>query len=127
MGTDKRLEAGWLQRIGWSALVWGSLGLLAWVPFLYVALRRGRGSDWGALASFVLYEFITLPWATVSNSGDGDSVLGAVMVLTLIIATAMLLWAVFDRRLPRPQAYGAMPMPGPVPGQPYNSGYPYGR
>lgn len=44
--TEKRLEAGWLQRIVWSVLVWGSVGLLVRVPFLYAAIRRGRGSDW---------------------------------------------------------------------------------
>ena len=41
-GSEKRLEAGWFQRIGWVALAWFSFGLLAWVPFLYVAIRRGR-------------------------------------------------------------------------------------
>ncbi|MFI1567294.1 hypothetical protein ACH4ZX_30330 [Streptomyces sp. NPDC020490] len=126
MVTVKRLEAGWLQRIAWSVLVWGSLGLLAWVPFLYVAIRRGRGSDWGAFCSFVLYELITIPWLSLSND-DGDAILGSVIVLTLLIGTIMLLFAEFDSPLPRQQPYGAMPMPGPQPGQPYGQGYPYAR
>ncbi|MEU5533185.1 hypothetical protein [Streptomyces sp. NPDC020362] len=123
---DKRLEAGWFQRIAWSFLVWGSLGLLAWVPFLYVAIRRRRGSDWGAFAAFVLYECVTLPWASWQSDGDGDPILGAVVVLCLLAATGMLLFAVFDRRQ---AVQGIQPgygtMPTPVPGQPY--GYPYGR
>ncbi|MFI1764336.1 hypothetical protein ACH41H_20120 [Streptomyces sp. NPDC020800] len=123
---EKRLEAGWFQRIAWSVLVWASCGLLAWVPFLYVAIRRRRGSDWGAFAAFALYECVTLPWASWTADGDGDPILGAVAVLCLLSATLMLLFAVFDRRLPvqavQP-AYGAAP--ATVPGQPY--GYPYGR
>lgn len=127
---DKRLEAGWLQRIAWSVLAWGSLGLLIWVPFLYVAIRRGRASDWGAFASFVLYECVTLPWASWTSGGDGDPILGAVAVLCLLVATAMLLFAVFDDQRPKQGAqppYGAPVPSAPVPaqGQPY--GYPYGR
>ncbi|MEU9450657.1 hypothetical protein [Streptomyces sp. NPDC048277] len=120
---EKRLEAGWFQRIAWAALAWGSLGLLVWVPFLYAAIRRGRGSDWGAFASFALYEAVVLSWQDVTD-GNGDAVLGAVFVLTMLIATGMLLFALFDKRLPNPQgqvhgqAYGAM-APPPVPGNPY--------
>jgi tryptophan-rich sensory protein len=122
---EKRLEAGWLQRIAWSVLAWGSLGLLVWVPFLYVAIRRGRGSDWGAFAAFAFYECVTLSWSPVT-ARDSDPVLGAVVVLCLLTATAMLLFAVFDRRRPEQRAqpaYGAPP--SPAQGQAY--GYPYGR
>lgn len=101
---EKHLEAGWLQRIAWSALVWVSLGLLVWVPFLYVAIRRGRGSDWGAFAAFAFYECVVFSWSLVAPEDDGsrDSVLGGVVLLSLLIATAMLLFAVFDKRH-RPQ------------------------
>ncbi|MFF8592683.1 hypothetical protein ACF061_14770 [Streptomyces sp. NPDC015220] len=129
---DKRLEAGWLQRIAWSVLAWGSLGLLMWVPFLYVAIRRGRGSDWGAFAAFTLYECVTLPWAVVTSDGDGDPILGAVAVLCLLAATAMLLFAVFDPRSAQAAApaYGGGGAPTKPPhGQPYGASYgsPYGR
>ncbi|WP_330349396.1 hypothetical protein [Streptomyces sp. NBC_00582] len=119
--AQKRLEGGWFQRLAWAALGWFSLGLLVWVPFLYVALRRGRPSDWGACASFVLYECVTLPWAANSNDGDGDPFLGVAAVVTLLIATVLLLFWVFDKKTPTTPplpAYG---------GQPYQQGYPYGR
>ncbi|ANH91903.1 MULTISPECIES: hypothetical protein [unclassified Streptomyces] len=135
---EKRLEAGWLQRIAWSVLVWGSLGLLVWVPFLYVAIRRRRGSDWGAFAAFVLYEGVTVTWMSVlPDQDDGDAVLGIVIILCLLAATLMLLLAMFDRRAAgaaaAPQAhgagsgaYGAVPgsaaSPGPY-GNPYRSPY----
>lgn len=105
--------------------MWGSLGFLVWVPFLYVAVRRGLASDWVAFASFALYECVTLPWAAVMPDGDGDGILGATVVVTLLTATALLLFAVFDKRLPTAQpAYGAVMAPQ---GQPYQQGYPYGR
>ncbi|MEU6402923.1 hypothetical protein [Streptomyces sp. NPDC046985] len=130
--TEKRLEAGWLQRIAWAALSCGSLGLLVWVPFLYAAIRRGRASDWGAFAVFVFYECVTLPWGARTSRGDGDPILGTVAFLCLLTASAMLLFAVFDpkrpvqaaRKAPAGHGYGTAPTPpGPAQGGPY--GYPY--
>ncbi len=124
---EKRLEAGWLQRIAWLVLAWGSLGLLVWVPFLYVAIRRGRGSDWGAFASFLLYECVTVTWvALMPAEGSDDTLFGLVLIACLLVAALMLLFAVFDRRAAEaaaPQVYGVPS--APVQGQPY--GYPYGR
>ncbi|MFJ8004171.1 hypothetical protein [Streptomyces fagopyri] len=114
---DKRLEAGWLQRIAWSVLAVGSLGLLVWVPFLYVAIRRGRRSDWGAFAAFLLYELVTLPWATTDQSDSGDPILGVVALISIGMAAGMLLFAVFDKRQPKYAPAGRGPVPGPMPGQ----------
>ncbi|MFI6037628.1 hypothetical protein ACIBBD_26320 [Streptomyces sp. NPDC051315] len=124
-GAEKRLEGGWFQRLAWVVLAWGSLGMLVWVPFLYVAIRRGRGSDWGAFAAFALYEVITLPWA-VADETDGDAFLGIAVLVTLATATWMLLLAVFDKRVRTApaMAYGTAPAPQ---GHPYQQGYPYGR
>lgn len=122
--TEKRLEGGWFQRIAWTVLAWGSLGMLTWIPFLYVAIRRGRVSDWGAFASFALYEAITLGWAGETGSDD-DTVFGLVILICQFIAAIMLLFAVFDRPTPKP-----LPVPGyaprttPAPGA---YGYPYGH
>jgi hypothetical protein len=96
------------------------------VPFLYVAIRRGHSSDWAAFASFALYECVTLPWAVMTTSGDGDPFLGLVFIVSLLTATGLLLFAMFDERLPPAQpAYGVIGTPA---GQPtYQQGYPYGR
>ncbi|GAB3173994.1 hypothetical protein [Streptomyces incanus] len=92
-----------------------------------MAIRRGRGSDWGAFAAFVLYECVTLSWSSLTSRGDGDPILGAVALLCLLTATTMLLFAVFDGRRPTQgvlrSAYGAPTTPAQ--GQPY--GYPYDR
>ncbi|MET8290532.1 MULTISPECIES: hypothetical protein [unclassified Streptomyces] len=128
MSMDKRLEAGWLQRIAWSVLAVGSVGLLVWVPFLYVAIRRGRGSDWGAFAAFLLYELVTLPWATTDQSDSGDPILGVVALVSIGMAVGMLLFAVFDRRQPKYRGAGRGPVPdqmrGPVQGPAQGQGGP---
>jgi len=114
----KRLEAGWGQRIAWVFLAWGSCGLLIWVPFLYAAIRRGRGSDWGAFASFALYECVTLPWAASGGSSSGDGFLGLAVVLTMLMAAGLLLFGMFDTPPPKQQLYVGMPVP-PQQGNPY--------
>lgn len=119
----KRLEAGWWQRFAWVALVWASLGLLIWVPFLYIAIRRNRAADWCAFASFVLYEIVSMSWTEILPNDDSKAGLGLIAILTLLAATVMLLFAEFDKKTPRQPQYGAAPAPHP--GQPY--GYPYGR
>ncbi|OQR65850.1 hypothetical protein B6E66_00565 [Streptomyces maremycinicus] len=121
-GTDRRLTAGWFQRLAWVVLVWVSLGFLVWVPFLYVATRRGLSSDWAAFGSFALYECVILPWAVMTPDGDGDAFFGIAILVTLLTATVLLLTAVFDKKFPNAQpAYGGMAPQG----QQY--GYPYGR
>ncbi|MFC8512610.1 hypothetical protein [Streptomyces sp. NPDC057257] len=115
----KRLEAGWWQRIGWAVLALGSCGLLIWVPFLYAAIRRGRGSDWGAFATLVFYECVTLPWAAVRGDGAGDPFLGLVVVLTVLLTAGLLLFGYFDNPTPKQPGYGAAPVPPTPQGNPY--------
>lgn len=116
---EKRLEAGWWQRIAWVVLAWGSCGLLMWVPFLYVAIRRGRVSDWGAVASFALYECVSLPLAMVRGSSDDDPFLGLAVIVTMFVAAGLLLFGVFDRPTPKQQGYMGMPVPAAAQQNPY--------
>ncbi|GGZ99106.1 hypothetical protein ACFOOM_30105 [Streptomyces echinoruber] len=122
--TQRRLEGGWLQRIVWAVVAVGSLGLLVWLPFLYVAIRRRRASDWGAFAAFALYECVMLWWTVLPSDDDLDALFGLVVIATLLTAAGLLLFAVFDRRLPSAPV-AATPMPyGPPQGQ--HSYGPYG-
>ncbi|MGW2045208.1 hypothetical protein ACWCPF_08490 [Streptomyces sp. NPDC001858] len=129
-GSERRLEAGWFQRLAWVVLVWGSLGFLVWLPFLYVAIRRRLASDWAAFASFTLYECVVLVWAAVSKNDDADLVLGITVLVTLLTATMLLLFAMFDKR-----AWATGPSTGLATGpaygtgqpNPYQQGYPYGQ
>ncbi|WP_327315576.1 hypothetical protein [Streptomyces sp. NBC_01235] len=131
-GADRRLEGGWFQRLAWTVLVWGSLGFLVWVPFLYVAIRRGLSSDWAAFGSFSLYECVILTWAVVSDTDDGDAFLGVTVLVTLVTATVLLLFAVFDKKAPASSpvsgpAYGTGQPYGAGQANPYQQGYPYGQ
>lgn len=122
---DKRLEAGWFQRVAWSVLAVASLGMLAWVPFLYVGIRRGRPSDWGLFASFVLYEMVTLTWNVTVHSDQGDPVLGATAIAAMAVGVWLLLFPLFDKPTPRSAMAGAGQMHGgpwqaaQPPGNPY--------
>ncbi|MEU0434194.1 hypothetical protein [Streptomyces sp. NPDC006290] len=119
---DKRLEASWFQRLAWSVLAVGSCGLLVWVPFLYVAIRRGRGSDWGAFASFALYEAGSLSLANIP-ADKGNTALGLVALSTLAVAVWLLTGPLFDKPTPRNAMTGAVPAPWPTQG----AGNPYLR
>ncbi|MGQ4360442.1 hypothetical protein [Streptomyces sp. SAS_272] len=123
-GTVRRLEGGWFERLAWVVLVWLSLGFLAWVPFLYVGIRRGLSSDWAAFCSFALYEVAIVTCTVASDNDDSDAFFGAMFLITLLMATGMLLFAMFDKKAPAAApAYGAgHPSPNP-----YQQGYPYGR
>ncbi|MER6558074.1 hypothetical protein ABT300_09970 [Streptomyces sp. NPDC001027] len=122
-GTARRLEGGWFERLAWVVLVWLSLGFLAWVPFLYVGIRRGLSSDWVAFGSFALYEVAIVTATVASDNDDSDAYFGGMFLITLLMATGMLLFAMFDKKAPAAPAYGAgHPSPNP-----YQHGYPYGR
>ncbi|WP_328451656.1 hypothetical protein OG780_24805 [Streptomyces sp. NBC_00386] len=117
---DKRVEAGWFQRLAWSVLAVGSFSLLVWVPFLYVAIRRGRGSDWGAFASFALYEVGFVSLASLPE-GKGEATLGLVFLGTLVLAVWLLVGPLFDKPTPQNAMTGAgpAPWPGQAAGNPY--------
>ncbi|MCQ9134033.1 hypothetical protein [Streptomyces hilarionis] len=121
-GEGRRLEGGWFQRLAWTALVWGSLGFLAWVPFLYAAIRRGLPSDWTAVGAFALYECVIVTMTAVSEGDDGDVYFGMTFLTALITATVLLLFAVFDGKTQR-----SVPAYGAAQANPYQQGYPYGR
>ncbi|MCI4046133.1 hypothetical protein [Streptomyces sp. TRM75563] len=99
-----RLEAGILQRAAWCLLTLGSLGLLSWVPFLYVALRRGRRRDWWTCAAFFVVQAVVVTGAVLITRTPGDRTLealqpyfGSLMQLTLASGVLMLAFATFDR------------------------------
>ncbi|MEV0961223.1 hypothetical protein AB0J25_01135 [Streptomyces sp. NPDC049910] len=99
-----RLEAGILQRAAWCLLTLGSLGLLSWVPFLYVALRRGRRRDWWTCAAFFVVQAVVVTGVVLIARNPGDRTLetlqpyfGSLMHLTLGPGTLMLAFATFDK------------------------------
>ncbi|MGW0825488.1 hypothetical protein [Streptomyces sp. NPDC002845] len=66
-----RLEAGPAQKTAWAVLVLVSLGLLSWVPFLYVAIRRGARGDWWAFGGYLLAAITLVPSLAVAAGNPG--------------------------------------------------------
>ncbi|QNP72256.1 hypothetical protein IAG44_24460 [Streptomyces roseirectus] len=121
--AQRRLEAGWLQRIAWTVPVWGTFSLFAWIPFFYVAIRRGLPSDWGAFISFSVYEAAVWTWVIFIDGETGENAFSVALLLGMAMGSALLLFAVFDPKSARPRApYAAPPQPNP-----YQSGPPYGH
>lgn len=69
---------------------------------------------------------MTLSWRGLTSRGDGDPLLGVVVLLCLPAATLMPLFAVFDKRQPAQQAQTAYGTP-PAPVQGQAHGCSYGR
>ena len=94
---ERKLEAGWVQKVAWSVLVVGSVTWLIWVPFFFVAARRGRRSDWVTFTVFAVYIGVLFP-LTLTTDGDwSEAVIGLVAMATMAAAVSMLLFTVFDR------------------------------
>ena len=91
-----RLEAGVGQKVAWSASVVASLGLLMWVPFLVVAIRRGGNRYWGAFAAFAAMTAVVSVWAGATSDGPGDAILGAVLIAAVATAVVLVWVWLFD-------------------------------
>ncbi len=120
MSVDKRLEAGLGPAdrvVGPGGRVAGSAGVGA-VPVRRDPPRQGLGL--GAFAAFLLYELVTLPWATVDSGAIPSSARSPSSALAM--AVWLLLFALFDKRTPKYAANTGRtpgPVPGPAPGNPY--------
>lgn len=78
-------------KIAWSLLIVVSAGLLAWAPFIYIAVKRGTRSDWVVLAAIAAASIIEGIWAGTAADGPGDPFLG--MWALLVLGTSVvLLW-----------------------------------
>jgi hypothetical protein len=95
--VERRLEAGWGQKIAWSLLVIVSLGFLSWVPFLYAGIQRKRSNDWYRLAAFVAATVVQAVWAASRADDPADGLLGAYVILVIVTAVVLLLFTVFDK------------------------------
>ena len=93
---ERKLEAGWVQKVAWSVLVVGSMSWLIWVPFFFVAARRGRRSDWVTFTVFAGYAGVLFPVALTVGGDGSEAAIGLVAIATMAAAVSMLLFTVFD-------------------------------
>ncbi|MFJ3271068.1 hypothetical protein [Streptomyces sp. NPDC086776] len=93
-----QVEAGVGQKIAWSLLVVCSLGLLQWVPFLVVAIKRGLRRDWIAFGAFAFVAVGTAIWGGVTaNSDDDQPVLGFLLIGAMGTAVVLIWVWLFNR------------------------------
>jgi hypothetical protein len=60
-----------------------SVGLLAFVPFLYLALVRRRRKDWLVCAGYVLADIAALALASSTSHSTGDAIFGTLLLLLI--------------------------------------------
>ncbi|MGW3764236.1 hypothetical protein [Streptomyces sp. NPDC005131] len=88
---SNQVEAGVGQRVLWSLLVLCSLGLLQWVPFLVVAIKRGLRRDWLAFWAFAFVSVVTAIWGGLTADRDGQPLLGFLLIGAMGTAV-VLIW-----------------------------------
>ncbi|WP_326745230.1 hypothetical protein [Streptomyces sp. NBC_01760] len=80
------------QKIAWSLLVVCSLGLLQWVPFLVVAIKRGLRRDWIAFGAFAFVAVVTAIWGGLTANGDDDQSLLGFLDIGAMGTAVVLVW-----------------------------------
>ena len=75
---------GRLRQLAWASVPIWSLSMLAFAPFLRIALARRRARDWGVLAGYLAAVAVTA--ALMSVSGPDDAVSAAAGTLAIVVA-----------------------------------------
>jgi len=100
--------AGRLRRFAWASVPVWSLGLLAFAPFLRLAVARRGRKDWAVFAGYlaaVVVEIVALTLAGNGNGQNSGASTAAGGVLILLMGTgAVHSYAAFGKRRPRASA-----------------------
>jgi DNA uptake protein ComE-like DNA-binding protein len=100
-----------LRQLAWASVPVWSLGLLAFAPFLRLALARRRTRDWAVFAGYLAAVILELVLLTVSGSSGGtDTFAGGVIIALMGGATVHTLVAFRPGHAPPP----AGPPPSPA-------------
>jgi hypothetical protein len=104
-------------RLAWSAVPVVTLGILAWAPFLFQAVRRRTRATWGVVGAYLAGSVLALVFAVRGNPPDsgttsnGLSTAGGFISLSLMIVGAVHCWIVLRPGALAPPRYG----PGALP------------
>lgn len=75
---------GRLRQIAWASVPVWSLGLLAFVPFLRLAVARRRRKDWAVFAGYLLAVVLEIVVLSVAGNKDpGTTVAGGLVILLM--------------------------------------------
>lgn len=80
------------QRALWSLVPIGSLGLLAWLPFLYLALTRTRPRDMWLAAAFGAGTVIECVLAVAVDDEGGLGAFAGLLFIAFIAAAVVMVW-----------------------------------
>ena len=76
------------RQLGWASVPILSLSLLAFVPFLWLALIRRRVRDWVVFAAYLAAVVVEVILVSVGKTGSATSAIaGAMLVLAWVTAT----------------------------------------
>ena len=90
-------RAGVLRQLAWASVPVWSLGLLAFAPFLSLALTRRRGRDWAVFAGYLLAVVLEVVVLSVAGHKDPGQALAGGLVLVLMGGAAVHAAVAFGR------------------------------
>jgi hypothetical protein len=79
---------GRLRQLGWASMPVWSLSMLAFAPFLRIALARRRARDWAVFAGYLAAVIVTMILMSVAGPGPDDAVSAVAGILAIVVAGA---------------------------------------
>ena len=76
---------GRIRQLAWASVPIWSFSLLAFVPFLRIALARGRARDWAVFAGYLASTVIVIS-AAASNNDAAGAVAGTMAIAVAVVA-----------------------------------------
>jgi len=76
---------GRIRQLAWASMPIWSFSLLAFVPFLRIALARGRARDWAVFAGYLASTVIVIS-AAASNNDAAGAVAGTMAIVVAVVA-----------------------------------------
>ena len=80
---------GRLRQFGWASVPVWSLSLLAFVPFLRIALARRQARDWAVFAGYLAVVIVEVVLVSLPGSNDVGAALAGFMAIVLAGAAAV--------------------------------------
>jgi len=92
--------SGRLRRLAWASVPIWSLSLLAFAPFLRLALTRRRARDWAVFAGYLAVSLTVLVLMSISGPDDAVAATAGTLAIALMSAGAVHAFVAFR---PRPE------------------------
>jgi len=97
--------SGRLWQLAWASVPVWSLALLAFVPFLRLALVRRRARDWGVFAGYLAASIVVLVLMSISGPADAVSATAGTLAMVVMVVGGVHAFVAFR---PMPDANGSL-------------------